>query len=62
MIKIDRLPFRLTDTTKTRGNNFTAINYFYKEKAKMKFIDYLMEIIKIINLQKTDQAIRITAG
>lgn len=27
---IARLPFRITDITKTKGNNFTAINYFYK--------------------------------
>ena len=34
MIKIDPLPFRLTDITKTRGNNFTAINYFYKGEGE----------------------------
>ncbi|MFN0083568.1 MAG: hypothetical protein ACKVOM_13750 [Ferruginibacter sp.] len=27
---IARLPFRITDITKTKGNKFTAINYFYK--------------------------------
>lgn len=27
---IERVPFRITDITKTKGNNFTAINYFYK--------------------------------
>jgi len=27
---IDKLPFRITDITKTRSNHFTAINYFYK--------------------------------
>lgn len=25
-----QLPFRITDITKTKGNNFVAINYFYK--------------------------------
>ena len=28
------MPFRLTDITKTRGNNFTAINYFYKGEGE----------------------------
>ena len=49
MIKIDPLPFRLTDITKTRGNDFTAINYFYKGEGEDEFINCLMEMIKIIN-------------
>ena len=34
MFNMDRLPFRLTDITKTRGNNFTALNYFYKGEGE----------------------------
>jgi hypothetical protein len=28
-LPIDKVPFRITDITKTMGNHFTAINYFY---------------------------------
>ena len=43
-LSINKLPFRITDITKTAKNKFTAINYFYKGGGADTVIAYLNQI------------------